>query len=74
MNDWPSADPPDTGVFTTRPVLDGAGVRDIHDDQDGGWQIFCGTTLDTEGARIVHVAHLVDMIPSLASLADLPRG
>ncbi len=74
MNDWPFADPPDTGVFTTQPVLDGAPVRDVFHDQDGDWQILCGTTLDTEEARIVHFAHLVEMVPPLASLADLPLG
>jgi hypothetical protein len=74
MSYWPFADSPDTGVFTTQPVLDGARVRDVHHDQDGDWQILCGTTLAAEDARIVHFAHLVEMVPSLVSLADLPRG
>jgi hypothetical protein len=74
MNNWPFADAPDLGVFTTQPVLDGAPVRDVYHDHDGGWQVLCGTTLDTEDARIVHFGHLVERIPSLASLADLPRG
>lgn len=74
MNAWPFADPPDLGVITTQPVLDGARVRDVFHDQDGGWQVLCGTTLDTDQARIVHFAHLVDLVPSLTSLADLPRG
>ncbi len=74
MSDWPFADPPDTAVFTTQPVLDGAPVRHVYHDEDGDWQILCGTTLATGDARIVHFAHLVEMVPSLASLADLPRG
>jgi hypothetical protein len=74
MNDWPFAEPPDTLVFTTQPVLDGAPVRDVHHDQDGDWQILCGTTLAAEDARMVHFAHLVEMVPSLAPLADFPRG
>ena len=74
MSNWPFADSPDTGVFTTQPVLDGARVRDVYHDQDGDWQILCGTTLATEDARIVHFEHLVEMVPSLASLADLPSG
>jgi hypothetical protein len=74
MTDWPFADSPDTLVFTTQPALDGARVRDVHHDHDGDWQILCGTTLDTEDARLVHFAHLVEMLPSLTSLADLPRG
>ena len=59
MDDWRSTDPPDTGVFTTQPVLDGARVRDVHHDRDGDWQVLCGTTLPTEDARIVHLAELV---------------
>jgi hypothetical protein len=74
MNDWPFADAPDTLVFTTQPVLDGAPVRDVHHDQDGDWQVLCGTTLAVEDARLVHFGHLVELTPSLASLADLPRG
>jgi hypothetical protein len=74
MNDWPFADAPDTLVFTTQPVLDGAAVRDVHHDEDGDWQILCGTTLAAEDARMVHFAHLVEMTPSLTALADLPRG
>jgi hypothetical protein len=55
-------------------VLAGARVKDVYHDQDGDWQVLCGTTLATEDARLVHFAHLVEMLPSLTSLADLPRG
>ena len=48
-----------TARDATRPVLDGAPVRDVHRDQDGHWQVLCGTTLPTEDARIVHLAELV---------------
>jgi hypothetical protein len=74
MDDWPFPDPPDTGVFTTQPVLDGAPVRDVYHDEDGDWQVLCGTTLATQDARIVHLEHLVELVPALAELADLPRG
>jgi hypothetical protein len=74
MSDWPFPDPADTLVFTTQPVLDGAPVRDVYHDQDGDWQFLCGTTLAVEDARMVHFAHLVEMVPSLAHMADLPRG
>jgi len=74
MDSWPFADPPDTAVITTQPALDGAPIKDVHHDQDGDWQILCGTTLAEEDGRIVHFAHLVNMHPALTSLADLPRG
>jgi hypothetical protein len=74
MTDWPFADSPDTAVFTTQRVLDGAPVRDVFHDQDGDWQILCGTTLDPGHARVVHLGQLVELVPELASVADLPRG
>lgn len=74
MTNWPFADAPDTAVFTTQRVLDGAPVRDVYHDQDGDWQILCGTTLATADARVVHLGQLVELVPALADLADLPRG
>jgi hypothetical protein len=75
VDDWPFADAPDVGVLTTQPVLDGAPVRDVHHDQDdGGWQFLCGTTLDTDDARILHLGGLVELVPSVIPLADLPLG
>ena len=41
---------------------------------DDDWQVLCGTTTATEDGRIVHLAHLLEVEPSLASLADLPHG
>ena len=74
MADWSFADAPETLVFTTQPVLDGARVQDVHHDQDGDWQFLCGTTLGVADARMVHLAHLVELQPGLTELADLPRG
>src|SRR3954467_15844060 len=73
MDDWPFPVPPDTLVFTTQPVLDGAPVRDVHHDQDGDWQLLCGTTHAPEDARLVHFGHLVEMTPPGAGLAG-PAG
>jgi hypothetical protein len=74
MTDWLFAESPDTLVFTTQPVMDGGPIRDVHHDDDGDWQILCGTTLALDDARMVHLGHLVDMHPSLRDVADLPRG
>jgi len=74
MDDWAFPVPPDTLVFTTQPVLDGTPIRDVHHDQDGDWQLLCGTTLAVEDARLVHLGHMVEITPSVAVLADLPRG
>ncbi|SDN47473.1 hypothetical protein SAMN05660199_00077 [Klenkia soli] len=74
MNPWPFPASPDTLIFTTQPILDGAPVVDVHHDGDGDWQVLCGTTLDLEDARMVHFGHLVEMHPGLVALADLPPG
>ncbi|KQS69069.1 hypothetical protein ASG41_22280 [Modestobacter sp. Leaf380] len=72
MNAWPFPESPDTLIFTTQPILDGAPVVDVHHDDDGDWQVLCGTTLDPQDARMVHFGHLVEMHPGLVALADLP--
>ncbi len=74
MTAWPFADSPDTLIFTTQPVLDGAPVVDVHHDEDGDWQMLCGTTLNPADGRMVHIEHLVQMHPSLRDLSDLPLG
>ncbi|MGY1841176.1 MULTISPECIES: hypothetical protein [unclassified Modestobacter] len=74
MNDWPFADSPRTRVYTTQPVLDGAPVQDVFHDPDGDWQVHCGTTMAVEDARVVHLGQLVQVVPELVSLADLPPG
>lgn len=74
MEAWPFAEPPNTGVYTTQAVMDGGPVRDVHHDDDGDWRFLCGTTSDPEDGRLVHLGHIIEMSPSLASLADLRRG
>lgn len=75
MSAWPFADPPDLFVITTQPVLDGAPVHVVsHDEDDGGWQFLCGTTLEADDGRIVHLDHMLDTYPAIAIMADLPPG
>jgi hypothetical protein len=75
MSAWPFADPPDLFVLTTQPVLDGAPIRVVsHDEDDGGWQFLCGTTLEAADGRVVHLDHMLDTSPALATMADLPLG
>ncbi|MEZ4311223.1 MAG: hypothetical protein R3F14_24545, partial [Polyangiaceae bacterium] len=66
-------DDPRTGVLTTAPVLAGAPILMVsHDEDDGGWQFLCGTTNDPADGRIVHLADIVAMDPTVESVADLP--
>jgi hypothetical protein len=66
---------PRLGVITTAPVLAGAPIMMVsHDADDGGWQFLCGTTNDPADGRIVHLAEMVALDPTVTEVADLPLG
>ena len=75
-DDWPFGDPQNLAVITTRQVVEqGYPILLVtHDEDDGGWQILCGTTNDEEDAMVVSLKSLVARDPSLKELADLPLG
>jgi len=63
------------GVITTAQALAGAPILIVaHDEDDGGWQFLCGTTTDPQDGRIVHLAEIEAMDPSVGEVADLPMG
>ena len=73
--DWPFEDAPNTAAMTTRQVLQGAPVlRVTHDADDGTWQFLCGTTNDSDDARVVGLGRMYARDPTLAEVADLPEG
>lgn len=74
--DWPFDDPPNVATITTRQVLeDGYPVLLVtHDEDDGCWQILCGTTNDTDDLRLVGLDCMYVLDPSIGELADLPLG
>ena len=47
-----------------------------HDAEDGAWQFINGRgdTETTDDAVLIHVEHVVELDPSVATLVDLPRG
>lgn len=75
---WAMADPPETGVFVTRPLWERheplLGVR--HHD-DGDWTFWGSTEPTDENAQhllmLVHLGHVVERFPEIERLADLPR-
>lgn len=72
---WPFAEPVNAASFTTRHVLDGSRpVLEVFHDQDGAWQILCGTTVEAEDLKLVCLGCMVESHPELALLADLPPG
>jgi hypothetical protein len=72
---WPFADAVNTASFTTRQVLDGLNpVVEVYHDHDGDWQFLCGTTTAVADLKLVCMGCMLERDPSLAELADLPRG
>ncbi|HJU66710.1 MAG TPA: GNAT family N-acetyltransferase, partial [Gemmatimonadaceae bacterium] len=76
MTPWPFEDAPNTATITTVHVLDR--TRPVllvtHDADDGAWQFLCGTTNDSDDARIVGLETILEIDSRLAELADLPLG
>jgi hypothetical protein len=74
VNEWPFGDPPDTLVFTTQPVLDGAPVRDVHHDRPSrpkrGEPAIAGAPRNGSRGRRV-VASLVSTCCSPGTLSGL---
>ena len=79
---WKFADPPDTGVYTTRQVfLEGEPVGLVSHDPEGDWQFLhaeeadeAGDLRDEDDLMFVHLRHLVDRLPEMQQFADLPIG
>lgn len=65
-------------VFTTGQVMyDGWPILNVtHDVDDSHWQFINGWGDTEDGMKpiLVHAQHLIDLDPSVLSLADLPLG
>ncbi|EUJ10736.1 hypothetical protein Meth11DRAFT_1564 [Methylophilaceae bacterium 11] len=46
----------------------------VHYEEDDSWAFTCGTTNDSEDLMLVGMGEVVDLDPTLASIADLPPG
>ncbi len=73
--DWPFEDPPNVAVLTTQLILDGSDwIQSVyHDFEDGMWQ-FHPADGELSSARVVSLALIIKMDPSIYVLADLPIG
>ena len=73
FHSWPFNLPVETGVFTTRQVLEGVEpIREVYHDPDGDWQFLCGTTLDAADLKLVCLGCMVERDLSIGELADMP--
>ncbi len=73
FHSWPFNLPVETGVFTTRQVLEGVEpIREVYHDPDGDWQFLCGTTLDAADLKLVCLGCMVERDLTIGELADMP--
>lgn len=74
-SEWPFADPVNALAITTKRVLyEGHPVLLVTHDDDGDWQILCGTTNDPADGLVVCLGDMYEKERSLGQLCDLPRG
>jgi len=72
---WPFDEPHNVATITTAKVLAGHPILLVtHDEDDGSWQVLCGTTNNSADGRIVCLSEMYDRDPSIGELADLPLG
>lgn len=55
-------------------IEEGYPILLVTHDEDGYWQLLCGTTNQTEDARVVCLGGLFERDRSIGALADLPPG
>ena len=73
--DWIFDEPPNLAVITLKRILneDKSVLHVIH-DEDGDWQFLDGQFVAEEDAMVVGLGNMLKFDPTLAELADLPKG
>ena len=74
-SEWPFGEPENTEAFTTARVIEeNHPILLVAHDDDGDWQVLCGTTNAKEQARAVCLGCLYERDKTIGQVADLPRG
>ena len=76
LGEWPFEDERRVAVFTTTHVVRaGKPILYVaHDDDDGAWQFHSGDLVSTKDMMILALEEILEIDPSIASLANLPLG
>jgi hypothetical protein len=76
LKNWKFNEPPHTGVFTTKRVINGDEpvMRVFHDIEDGAWQFHGAGESESEDITYACFHHIVDRDSTIQDLADLPTG
>ena len=69
-------DAPNTAAIVCCHIIDdGKPVLYVsHDEDDGMWQFLCGSTHETDEARLVSLKSVFDLDNSVGELSDMPCG
>lgn len=75
-DDWPFDQEPRVAAITTRHVLTNGRpiLRVTHYADDEDWAFVCGTTDAIEDGRVVAMESVLELDPTLRTIADLPPG
>jgi hypothetical protein len=72
---WPFTEAPNLATFTVRQILhDKRPILRVTHDRDGAWQFLPGGPVKLADAMLVSLQVIAAHDPSVAELADLPRG
>ncbi len=72
---WPFSGPINTSAISTKQVMrDSLPILLVTHDDDGDWQVLCGTTDEPADAMVICLGCLFDRDPTIGELADLPHG
>ncbi|MFN7988689.1 MAG: hypothetical protein U0529_14540 [Thermoanaerobaculia bacterium] len=79
MTHWPFPEPPDSAAVTTSYVTDDRMPivhvsRDLDEDGETTWQFHAEPDFSMSAARLVRLATIVALDPTVLELASLPLG
>ena len=74
-SEWPFSDPENVAAISTVQVFrQGFPILHVTHDDDGGWQVLCGTTSDVKDGIVVCLGCAYEHDKTIGELADLPLG
>ncbi|HEU4754671.1 MAG TPA: hypothetical protein VFU47_16300 [Armatimonadota bacterium] len=76
MREWPFLEDEQAAVITLRAIMDGTApiLHVTHDSDDGRWEFLGWEAPAVAEATVAALREVVERDPSVAELADLPRG
>lgn len=73
---WPFDQPKNCATIVSRSIIDGSKpiLHVSHDQDDHGWQFLDGVSEEIDDLVIIGLAHILEIDPSMAKLANLQPG